>query len=349
MKIDDFEGAAERAVIECLQDIPFLTVKEGDIEPRCGDSRPGSMVILIGDVAKQIVVEAKNNGEPRSARNAVNQLLRCLDSNPDAYGVFIAPYISPRSAAICRKAGIGTVDLAGNCHISFDAIYIRKEGHPNPFTRKRPLRSLYTPKAERILRVLLTTGPKEWKTEELAREAGVSLGQVANVKTLLAGQEWIDSKPVGFSLTAPLALLEEWSQSYEFRRNQARHFYSMQSPHEFEYRLGEVCRQEKVRYGLTGFSGSSRYAPAVRYQRAMAYVEGDIDTLAPFFEIRPVESGFNITLLRPYDDGVFYGLQEVDGSQVVSPIQVFLDLQSLRGRGEEAAQVLFERVIKKLW
>jgi len=81
----------------------------------------------------------------------------------------------------------------------------------------------------------------------------------------------------------------------------------------------------------------------------MAYIEGDIDALAPFFEIRPVESGFNVTLLGPYDDGVFYGSQQVDGSQVVSPIQVFLDLQGLRGRGEEAAQVLFERVIAQLW
>jgi hypothetical protein len=234
VKINDFKDAAREAILKCLQDIPFLTVQEIDNEPRFGQSRLDFLVTCkIKDVSKQIIVEAKNSGEPRFARNAVNQLLRYLDAKPDAYGVFVAPYISPKAAAICQEAGIGTIDLAGNCNISFGTIYICKEGHPNPFTRKRFLQSLYTPKAERILRVLLTTGPKEWKTEELAGEARVSLGHVANVKKLLAGQEWIDSKPIGFSLTEPLALLEDWSQNYKFRRNRVLNFYSMPSPSEF--------------------------------------------------------------------------------------------------------------------
>jgi hypothetical protein len=349
VKIDDFESAVKEAILACLQDICFLTIKGFDVEPDL-NIRPDFLVTLeIKDVPKQIIVEAKNSGQPRFARNAVNQLIRYLDAKPDAYAVFVAPYIFPTAAAICQEAGIGTIDLAGNCNICFDTIYVCRQGNPNPFTRKRFLQSLYTPKAERVLRVLLTTGPKEWKMEELAGEADVSLGHVANVKKLLAGQEWIDSKPVGFSLIEPLALLEDWSQNYRFRRNQALNFYSILGPSEFEYRLGEVCRRENTRYGLTGLSGSSRYAPAVRYQRAMAYIQRDIDAVAAVLEIKPVESGFNVTLLKPYDDGVFYGLQDVEGSQVVSPIQVFLDLQSLRGRGEEAAQVLFDRAIRKLW
>jgi hypothetical protein len=81
----------------------------------------------------------------------------------------------------------------------------------------------------------------------------------------------------------------------------------------------------------------------------MAYIQHDIDALAAALEIKPVTSGFNVTLLVPYDDGVFFDSRDIEGSQVVSPVQVFLDLRSLRGRGEEAAQVLFERVIRKLW
>ena len=197
--------------------------------------------------------------------------------------------------------------------------------------------------------MLLTTGPKEWKTAELAAEADVSLGQVANVKKLLVDQEWVDSKTVGFSLTDPMALLENWSKNYKFRRNNALNYYSMLSPAEVEYRLGEICQRDNIHYGLTGFSGSSRYAPAVRYQRAMAYILGDIDAMTESLEIKPVESGFNVTLLEPYDEGVLYGSQEIEGLQVVSPIQTFLDLKSLPGRGEEAAEALFERVIRKIW
>ena len=120
----------------------------------------------------------------------------------------------------------------------------------------------------------------------------------------------------------------------------------MLSPSEFEFQLGSTCQKRNISYGFTGFSGSSRYAPAVRYQRVMAYVQGDINAL---LGIKPVESGFNVTLLEPYDEGVLFGLDDIENSQVVSPIQVFLDLKSLRGRGKEAADILLEKVIQKIW
>ena len=157
------------------------------------------------------------------------------------------------------------------------------------------------------------------------------------------------TKTVGLNLNDPMTLLEDWSENYKFRRSTALDFYSMLSPSEFEFQLGKVCQERRMSYGLTGFSGSSRYAPVVRYQRVMAYVQGDIEALADSLAIKPVGSGFNVTLLKPYDEGVLFGLEDIEGSQVVSPIQVFLDLKSLRGRGEEAADALFERVIQKKW
>ena len=350
MKIDNLQVKAKDALLECLQDIPFLEVNEVNLDPNLGDVRPDIRIALqLREEIRFIIAEVKNNGEPRYARQAVNQILRYRRESQRYYGISIAPYISPRAAMICRAEDIGYLDLAGNCHIALDSIYIHKEGEPNPFTRKRYLRSLFSPKAERVLRALLTSGPKDWKVKELGVEAGVSLGQVANVKKLLAEQEWIDSKPVGFSLSDPLSLLEEWSQNYNYRRNKAFNFYSMLGVTEFEYRFAEICQREKIRYGLTGFSGSARYAPAVRYQRVMAYVQDEIAELTEALEIKPVDSGANVMFLQPYDEGVFYGTQDREGSMVVSPIQIYLDLCSFRGRGEEAAQVLLDRVIQKSW
>ncbi len=350
MKIENFEIKAKKALLECLQDIPFLEVMDTNLEPGYGEVGPdlGVTLKLSGEV-RNIIAEVKGNGEPRYARQAVNQILRYSQESSSDYGIFIAPYISSQAAQICLEEGIGYVDLAGNCHISFETIFIHKEGRPNPYTRKRYLRSLFSPKAERILRVLLTAGSKVWKVEELAFEADVSLGQVSNVKRLLAEQEWIDSKAIGFSITEPFALIEEWSRNYNFRRNKVWNLYSMLSAADFEYNLAEICQREKIPYGLTGFSGSARYAPAVRHQRVMAYVQDDIDKWFELLEIKLVESGANVMLLEPYDEGVFYGKQVRDGLTVVSPIQNYLDLVSLRGRGEEAAQALFDGVIKKIW
>ncbi len=302
-------------------------------------------VCLIGDI--------KNNGQPRYARQAVNQLLRYLDANPDAYGVFIAPYISPSAAKICLDANIGYIDFAGNCHLSFRQVYIHKEGNPNPFTENRYLQSLYAPKAERILRVLLASGPREWKVADLAEEAEVSLGLVSNVKKLLTDREWVDARPIGFSLTQPFELLAEWSENYNYRRNQIAEYYTLLDISDFESRLGEVCDRKDIRYSLTGFSAAARLAPMVRYQRVMAYIQSDLDRLEMGLEmeleIKSVSSGANVLLLTPYDEGVFYGSQEVADLQIVSSVQAYLDLVGYRGRGEEAAEALLEIVINKLW
>src|SRR4030042_2058196 len=78
-----------------------------------------------------------------------------LYSFPDAYSIFMAPYISPQAAEICLKDGVGYIDFAGNSYLSFGQVYIEQTGRPNPFKTKRDLTSLYSPKAARVLRVLM--------------------------------------------------------------------------------------------------------------------------------------------------------------------------------------------------
>jgi len=355
MKLDQLEEQAEEALIRCLDDVPFLQVKRAKRAKRPATREGPTPDILLRlklpNQEQLLVAEVKKSGQPKLAREAVNQLLRYLEAFPSAYGVFLAPYISPQAAAICSQEGIGYADLAGNCRLIFRQVFISKEGRPNPFGQKRDLRSLYSPKASRVLRVLLVNArrKKRWKVEALSKEAQVSLGQVSNVKKRLADREWVQSEPDGFALSAPSDLLEEWSQNYTYRRNVVRDFYSLYPVAEIEAKLADACQRENITYALTGFSAAARLAPAVRYQRAMAYVQGNMDEVARRLDLKAVDSGANISLLTPYDEGVFYGMLAFDGVQVVSPIQAYLDLKGYRGRGEEAAVVLLDQVIKPAW
>ena len=63
---------------------------------------------------------------------------------------------------------------------------------------------------------------------------------------------------------------------------------------------------------------------------------------------KAVTTGSNISLLIPYDDGVFYGVKDMDEIAIASPVQTYLDLQSVRGRGQEAAQAV-RKEIEKAW
>lgn len=350
VKMENLLPAAEQAIRSCLGQVPFATVNS--IEGRPGTSEQGPELLVrlsLPDKEQTLAVEVKNNGQPRIARQVASQLQRYLASRREDYGVFLAPFISSGAAEICTKEGIGFIDLAGNCRLSFDGVYVERQGNPNPFSEKRLLRSLFGPKSTRVLRVLLSAPGKYWKFKELSKEARVSLGQVSNVKKLLLDREWIREGPLGLALVEPELLLVEWAQNYDFRKNQSTDFYSLESVSDIESELARVCCERNLVYALTGFSGAARLAPMVRYQRVSAFVEDMNDDLLAALNCKPVSSGANVSLLAPYDDGVFYGSRSVDGIEIASPIQLYLDLYGVRGRGEEAANAILEQEIRPLW
>jgi hypothetical protein len=123
----------------------------------------------------------------------------------------------------------------------------------------------------------------------------------------------------------------------------------LQSIADLERLLAETCEEKKTPYALAGFSSAARYAPMVRYQKAMAYVAGEPADLAERVGLKPVKSGANVNLINPYDEGVFYGAQSRDGAKLTSPLQTYLDLRQIKGRGEEAADFLKQQVIEPSW
>jgi hypothetical protein len=183
----------------------------------------------------------------------------------------------------------------------------------------------------------------------LSNEVKVSLGEVANVKKALVDREWATVSKDGFSLIDPAKLLEGWAQNYSHLKNLARDYYTLKSVPEVESELAKVCQERGIKYALTGFSGAARLAPAVTYQRAMIFIEDTEENIPALLELKEVPSGANVTLFKPYDEGVFYGLRPVDNIDIASPVQIYLDLVNVKGRGEEAAQALFEKVIKQAW
>ncbi len=169
------------------------------------------------------------------------------------------------------------------------------------------------------------------------------------MKKLLVDREWVRTGPEGLWLTEPERLLAEWAENYNHERNRAHDFYSMSSVAEIEAELTEIDAAGGGPCVLTGFSGAVRVAPFVRYQRAAAYARGDVEAIARRLGVKEVPSGANLSLIEPYDQGVFYGAREIDGACVVSPLQLYLDLQAARGRGEEAANAVLDQAIRPSW
>ncbi|MHB8911029.1 MAG: type IV toxin-antitoxin system AbiEi family antitoxin [Syntrophales bacterium] len=347
----ELEQKAAEAIRASLEDVPSVKIKGIETGPDFKGYR-ADLVTTVSTptgTTRFLVAEIKATGEPRVAREALNRLWRNWANQPDVVPLFIAPYISPKSAEICKQDNAGYVDLAGNCRLVLENVFVEREGRPNPFSEKRDLQSVYSPKASRVVRVLLANPGMAWKVQDLSGEAEVSLGLVANVKKCLEDREWIRKTEKGLVLREPEKLLAEWAENYSFRKNATRDFFSLKAVADLEVDLGNVCVENKRRYALTGFSASARLAPAVRSPRMMAYVENLSNEIIVPLGLKEVTSGANVTLLEPYDAGVFYGAKEIDGVCVASPVQVYLDLRGYRGRGEEAAVKLLDEVIRPRW
>lgn len=354
VKVSILERDAADQLTAVLRKVPFLESARFQRESTHGDSRADFILAVRSQsINRRLVCEVKSSGQPRIARESCLTLRDYVRSDVRDYPVFIAPYVGPAAAAVCDQYQVGYFDLAGNYRLAFDQVFIQREGFPNPSVQKRDLRSLYSPKAERILRVLVTAAKRSWRMQDLADEAAVSLGQAANVKKLLSDREWIEADADGIRLrsleSAVLPILKEWAGNYRMERSTARDYYSLKPIPQMETAIAEASRILQARCALTGLSGAVRLAPAVRYQRISAYVLGDLTGLADRLELRPVSSGANVTLLDPYDEGVFYGSREVERVPVASPVQLYLDLMQTKGRGEEAASAIVEEVITPAW
>jgi hypothetical protein len=329
------------------------SVETVQVEPSIGNQnqhRPDMLVkVKTGKREYRIVVEIKSIGQPRFIRLAAQQLKEYLASSNDvSYGILASPFISEEGRQLCRKYGIGCIDLAGNARLEFNGLYIDIQGRENPSPTTRGVKSLFSRKSSRVVRVLLTEPKKLWFVQDLAREANLSLGQTSNIKRLLIDEDLVQEKGKSFRLADPQRLLDSWTQNYSFKDNESVDFYAIEGT-QVERKIAYFCKTTGINYGLALFSGANLVAPFVRYKRSFVYVENKISEIAGQIGLKEVTSGPNVTLLKPYDEGVFYGTKEINGLNVVSDVQLYLDLKNYQGRGEEAAQYILENRMKPAW
>ena len=353
--IESLQQMAEKL----LQDTGIVEILSTQAEPERtsvlseGASLVPDFVINVRTKDKEqysLLFEVKSIGQPRYARMAANQLQTMTSQKQNAYGVFGAPYLSEESMAICRENDIGFIDIGGNCLLKFNNIYINIQGNPNPYPATRPLRSLFAQKSTRALRVLLCNPKRDWTVQDLAREAEISLGQASNVKKKLLENEFIEEdQSRKFRIFNPEELLKKWAENYTYRKNNIKNYYSFDEIGVIEGKLASYCESNNIPYAFTLTSGASLVAPFLRYRRVFAYVMDSSEGIARALGWKEVSSGPNVSILEPYDEGVFYGLQNIDGTKVVCDIQLYLDLLSYRERGEEAARSLFESRLRTRW
>lgn len=350
LKEVDLDNQFEALLRGLFGRIPFLKLtslrKEVRISPKSADYADRLAQVAAGGRKWTLVVEEKRLGQPREVRTAVLHLehyLRQLPKDVPHYGLLVAPFISEESAKICQEAGIGYADLAGNAQLSFDHIFIETRSPENPFREKRETRSLFAPRATRVLRVLLQGPFRPWRVTELAQSAQVSLGWVSAVRQQLLAREWAAEEPGGLRVTKPGAVLDAWAKADDWEKRTITHEYSVlvNDPLELAEKLKGILSSEPPVF-TQWFAGWLRH-PHTITPVVTAYVRrfpDDALIKEKLLGRRVSARGGALRLVLPKDEGVFHPSQAEQGFELVSDVQIYLDL--LRGglRGEEQAAEL---------
>jgi hypothetical protein len=250
--------------------------------------------------------------------------------------------------------------LAGNYHLDVPGAFrISHTGNEPGQGRPRPSANLGTTEAARILRALLMGDPigKPW-TQHALREAcrpAVSIGLVNKVVRHLRDEDFlVPGEDGGFRVRDPLKLLTAWSEAYRFGRHARVGYFALKQGKELQSALARFGRDHEGSAAYAAFSAAEIQAPHVRQPKTWLYVrESDLERFETILEAKPVDSGENLMVLVPEDDGVFAGADAGgtinDRLGATHPVQTYVDLIHAGGRGQEAAVALLEQRIKPDW
>lgn len=214
----------------------------------------------------------------------------------------------------------------------------------------RKTRNIFSRKASRIVRVLLIRPREGWTIKDLSKEAKVSLGFTHAVVMSLIDQKHVYRDELyKLRVVDPVKLIQRWAAYHNYMSMNTFLRY-----HTFEKNidafLSNMRETNGLEYALTVLVGANVVAPYVRPTTIHFYIKQkkEAKSWVELLDLRPVETGGNVSMVLPYDEGVFYGVSQVAGVNVVSKVQLYVDLFNYPARGEEAAEMIL-RVLEKEW
>lgn len=275
--------------------------------------------------------------------------------------VLALPWVSPRVADLCAEHGWSWYDLAGNCRLDVPGVLrIERSGNATVHAVPRPAANLGTKEAARVVRTLLSVpyhAGRKWTQRglDINCRPRVSLGLVNKVVRHLTEEGFIEALPDGgFHVTEPLKLLFAWRDAYRFEQHERHEYFTLLQGKQLRESLAKLSTDAgRFAASYAAFSAADFQAPNVRQPKTWVYIAShELDRFTQRTQAKRVDTGGNLVVLTPADDGVFFHPDYAAGIEQMpctNPVQTYVDLWHCGGRGQEAAEALLEQKIKPAW
>lgn len=337
-----------------LDDLPGVEIHSTKPEPL---AQNGSRVDigLRADIKGKpvlILVEVKAPVYPRDARAVAWQAKMVsyageITPTTPIVRMVAALAISRSSRELLRDEGLAYWDQSGSLYLEVPwALYFVDQLKQGKI--ERSIRKIYRGSTAQVLQAMLLEPDRKWHVQELAEIADVSPSTVHEVFTFLETQLWAEKAGSGpatvRTLTRPGALLDAWAGEHSLKEYKTHRFYRWaQSRGKLKSDILNLLHDGQIEYALTLASGAeyvAPYATSVDNLHILVAKPTDIAKLADRGDLKPVESGENITFLVSGDRAPLMFRQNVEDIEVASNIQLYLDLWAWPRRGKEQAEHL---------
>ena len=218
------------------------------------------------------------------------------------------------------------------------------------------MNTLLSDKAAIVIFAMLSQPDRKWVARDFEEEWGVGRARAATVLAELRAKGFVGGIRSGRLAHSVLQnkeeLIEEWLKLYKFEHNESYLYYSAREDVLNRLKSYFVSKKQEQAYALTLHTGANLITHYVNtptrycYLHAKDFKNTSLD-LRQALDLKELKRGGNFCLIKPYyKTAVFFNTQKIKGYNVVSNLQLYLDLYHFPQRGRDHADYLL-KVLKE--
>ena len=297
-------------------------------------------------------IEIKRAGYPQYIREAIVRLEDFVRDNPSHYPIIVVPKLEEQAKFICKRHNVGYLDLFGNTKITYGSIFIETESkkEKKQYTQQQHItqkQSIFSPKATRITKCLLSEPHKKWLQKDIAYKTGLSKGMVSRIVRRMMEAGYLIEKDNKLILSNFDDLLTAWFEATLSRRENRKFYYVWaQNSQRLMQTISDELSRRQVKYAFTQEAAASLIAPFTTFDIVSMYIESFDKFPAHIFSATETRKGFNIVLVEAQDEAIFEDAQDIRGMKLVDNFQLYVDLKKSPLRGDKQAEHILN-IIRK--
>jgi len=259
--------------------------------------------------------------------------------------IVVSPHIPNALAQDLRQCGIAHADLNGRLFLLGEAHLVDIRATKSIYRSEQKGSDPFSPKASRIVRAFLCQREKLFTQDELVDTTKVSRALVSKVLSQLIDEDFVEqvnkatrTQSARYQLKQFDRLLDNWAERDDWQKRVTIHQFSVLN-YDFDnlaHQLVNAVGKNEIAFTLWYAAWQRR--PHTTSTLVSAYLKNQqsLDSIPG----RPVDTGGNLWIIIPQDEGVFHHSGITKGLPLVSDVQIYLDLVNAGMRGPEAASEL---------